>query len=148
MEHKHVGVDAHYQCMPVCIWVNNIFYFTFTDVVNIFFWFPDKCKNIQALHFAPVWEMRYYYRDKHAGRGTAIGKKMYMRIVGEVPISFCVSMIVSMINPKLQSVAQSDLVCSFTGLRFPAAETKDEWTDRGLLWGISFLHHYRAGWLR
>lgn len=65
--------------------------------------------------------------------GRATGKKMYMGVACEVPIGFCE---VCMINPKLQIVAQSDLVCSFTGFCFPAVETKDEWTYRGY-YGVS-----------
>lgn len=58
---------------------------------------------------------------------------MYMKVVCEVQDIFCE---VCMINPQLQFVAESDLLCSFTGFGFQAMETKDEWTYWGY-YGLS-----------
>lgn len=102
-------------------------------------------KTLKSFYCLCAGDEVLYHWDKQAGTGTATGKKMCMRVVREVPISFCE---VCMIYPAPQIVAQSDLVCSFTGFCFPRCGDK-RWMDlSGLLWGIFFCHQYRPGWLR
>lgn len=77
---------------------------------------------LPSLFVAPVQEMRCSITEiSKPAQWPATGKKMCMRVAREVPISFCE---VCMIYPAPQIVAQSDLVCSFTGFCFPRCGDK------------------------
>lgn len=146
-----MGADAHFERISVFIYVNRV-----VVVVRLCFlsclmlWtycydFQTNVKTSEPSFCCPsVWDEVLHHRDKHAGWGTATGKKRYTRAACEAPISSCE---VRMINPTLWIVAEGNLAGAFLGCCFPAVATKDEWTYRGY-YGVSpFSITIGAGWL-
>lgn len=132
--------NAHFDCISVFIYVNQVVVVVrlcFLSCLMLWTYFYDFQTNVKTSKSSfccpSVGDEVLYHRDKHAGWGTATGKKRYTRAACEAPISSCE---VRMINPTLRIVAEGNLVCAFPGCCFPAVATKDEWTYRGY-YGVS-----------
>lgn len=146
-KNPHTYVDAHLEpivCVDVVVLVVRQSFLPYL-MLWTYFYFQTNVKTCKPSFCWPcVWDEVLYHRDKHAGWGTATGKKRYTRAACEVPISSCE---VGMINPTLWIVAEGDLVCAFPDCCFPAVETKDEWTYLGY-YGVSPVSiTIRASWL-